>query len=178
MTAPAISPMAALAGLGGTLTNVVMSPVRRWNQSSTMHKIIALSAGAGIAYYLHKKEYADLPVAAAGLAAAWGTSALMHYPAVAGTVVQAPISVAPGALPATTPAALPAPIEEMTQQAEAVMSGMGAYKRQPSPHMRPQEQTVAWQQRRDVAQQPSRPESRTSPPQPSGGASKWAILDQ
>jgi hypothetical protein len=107
------NPLAGIAQLGTQLTRIAMSPLQRWQQTSFTHKIVAVGAGAGLAYYLHKKGMADLAVAGAGLAAAYGTSMVMHYPTVSQGVPAAAASA--GAAPA-----LPAPNVE----------GMAAYARQ------------------------------------------------
>jgi hypothetical protein len=117
------NPMAGLAGLAQTLSQLVSSPVQRFGQSTTIHKVIAVGAGAGTAYYLHKKGMADAAVAAAGIGAAYATSMAMHYPQVAAQ----PPAVAAGA----APPALPAPnaqADAMAQQAANVL-GMGTAPR-------------------------------------------------
>jgi hypothetical protein len=110
--AQAPNPLAGIAQMGSQLTQVAMSPLQRWQQATFAHKIVALGAGAGLAYYLHKRGMADLAVAGAGLAAAYGTSMVMHYPAVS--------QGAPAAAAAAAAPALPAPN----------VNGMAAYARQ------------------------------------------------
>jgi len=97
--------MMPMAGLGAGLTEILRAPISRWNQSSTMHKVIAAGAGAGLAYYLHQKGMADAAVAVAGVAGAYATSVVLHYPSMA----QQPAPVANGA-----PALLPAPAATAT----------------------------------------------------------------
>jgi hypothetical protein len=110
--------LAGLAGLSGMLTDVVKAPLARWNQSSTGHKVFAAVAGAGVAYYLHRKGMADVAVAATGVATAYATSMLLHYPAIArGGVVQN--GAAPPALPGAN-------VNAMNQQAQAMMNNGGA----------------------------------------------------
>jgi hypothetical protein len=115
------NPMAGLAGLAQTLSQLVSAPVQRFGQSTTIHKVIAVGAGAGTAYYLHKKGLADAAVAAAGIGAAYATSMVMHYPQVAGAQVPA---VANGAVPA-----LPAPQADAMAEQAATVLGMGAAPR-------------------------------------------------
>jgi hypothetical protein len=117
MYAQAPNPLAGIAQLGSQITQLAMSPLQRWQQATFTHKIVAVGAGAGLAYYLHKKGMADLAVAGAGLAAAYGTSMVMHYPAVT-QGVPAPAG-ANGAAPA-----LPAPnVEGMAHYARQAMGG-------------------------------------------------------
>lgn len=95
-----------MAGMGSGLTEVLRAPISRWNQSSTMHKVIAAGAGAGLAYYLHQKGMADAAVAVAGVAGAYAASMALHYPAMAQQPAIAPVQpVVNGALPASTDAA-------------------------------------------------------------------------
>lgn len=113
-------PTMALAQLGGQLQSLALSPVQRWQQASLTHKVIAVAAGAGMAWWLHKKGMDDLAVAAAGLGAAYGASALMHYPQVmtsAPTAAAAPVS--PQALPA-------AQVNNMAARAQAALTGATA----------------------------------------------------
>lgn len=119
MTYYAAQPM-PMAGMSGTLTEVLRAPITRWNQSSTIHKILAAGAGAGLAYYLHQKGMADAAVAAAGVAGAYATSMALHYP----TLAQQPALQPPPA-----PAALPAPAANQQQQS---MGGMIAASAAPS----------------------------------------------
>lgn len=106
------NPLAGLAQLGTQLTQVAMSPLQRWQQATFTHKIIAVGAGAGLAYYLHKKGMADLAIAGAGAAAAYGASMVMHYPAVSQGLPAPAAAAAAPALPA------------------ANVNGMAAYARQ------------------------------------------------
>jgi hypothetical protein len=102
------------------LTDVAKAPITRWRQSSTTHKVLAAGAGAGLAYYLHKRGMANAAVAVAGVAGAYAVSMVMHYP----TVAQAPQNGA--ALPngQTVAGALPpAQMQAMNQQAQAMMNG-------------------------------------------------------
>lgn len=110
-----------MAGMSGTLTEVVKAPISRWNQSSTIHKMLVAGAGAGLAYYLHQKGMADAAVAVAGVAGAYATSMALHYPVVSQQAVMAP---APAPIPAGLPAA-----NQTTQQP---MSGMVAASSTPS----------------------------------------------
>jgi hypothetical protein len=121
-------PMAGLAGLAGlaqTFSQLVSAPVQRFGQSTTVHKLIAVGAGAGTAYYLHKQGLADVTVAAAGIGAAYATSMVMHYPSVAGAQLPAANAAAPPALPA--PGANPQ-ADAMAEQAANVL-GMGQVPR-------------------------------------------------
>jgi hypothetical protein len=99
MTYYAAQPM-PMAGMGSGLTEIVKAPISRWNQSSTMHKILSAGAGAGLAYYLHQKGMADAAVAVAGIAGAYATSMALHYPAVAQQPALVSQPVANGLLPA------------------------------------------------------------------------------
>jgi hypothetical protein len=119
------NPMAGLAGLAQTFSQLVSAPVQRFGQSSTVHKLIAVGAGAGTAYYLHKQGLADVTVAAAGIGAAYATSMVMHYPGVSGAQLPAAAG-APPALPAPNGASPQA--DAMAQQAANVL-GMGAVPR-------------------------------------------------
>lgn len=94
------NPLAGLSQVGSQLSQIAMSPLQRWQQASLMHKIVALGAGAGLAYYLHKKGVEDLAVAGAGLATAYGASMVMHYPSMSrGVPTAAANGVASSALP-------------------------------------------------------------------------------
>jgi len=114
------NPLAALAGLpglSGVLSEVAKAPIARWNQSSMFHKLVAAGAGAGLAYYLHTKGMADAAVAVAGVAGAYATSMLLHYPTVARQVVNGGTGSA-----ATTAQALPpAQVAAMNQMAQQMM---------------------------------------------------------
>lgn len=115
-----LAALAGLSGLSGMLTDVAKAPITRWRQSSTTHKVIAAGAGAGLAYFLHKKGMANAAVAVAGVAGAYAVSMVMHYP----NVAQAPPNGA--ALPngQTVAGALPpAQMQAMNQQAQAMMNG-------------------------------------------------------
>jgi hypothetical protein len=117
MYGQAPNPLAGIAQLGTQLTSIAMSPLQRWQQASFTHKIVAVGAGAGLAYYLHKKGMADIAVAGAGLAAAYGTSMVMHYPAVSQGVPAMPAANA--AVPA-----LPAPnVDGMAHYARQALGG-------------------------------------------------------
>ena len=120
------TPMAGLAGLAQTFSQLVSAPVQRFGQSTTIHKLIAVGAGAGTAYYLHKQGLADVTVAAAGIGAAYATSMVMHYPTVAGGQLPAANGAA-AAAPALPPAA-DAQAEAMAQQAANAL-GMGQMPR-------------------------------------------------
>jgi hypothetical protein len=152
------NPMAGLAGLAQTLSQLVSAPVQRFGQSTTVHKIIAVGAGAGTAYYLHKKGLADATVAAAGIGAAYAASMVMHYPTVAGAP-QVAAGAAPPALPAPAGAQPSPQANSMAQQAEAVL-GMGAGPRQRSRRVRPRRRTAA----------------APDPMPPAAGSSRWAAL--
>jgi hypothetical protein len=78
-----ISGLSGLAGLSGVLSDVAKAPITRWSQSSMLHKLAAAGAGAGLAYYLHKRGMTDSAVAVAGVGGAYVASMLMHYPTVA-----------------------------------------------------------------------------------------------
>jgi hypothetical protein len=115
------NPMTALVGLSGMFQQLAVSPIKKWQQTSILHQIAAVGAGAGMAYYLHKKGVEDMVVAAAGLGTAYGTSMLMHYPG----VVQEAGLLGQGA---GQPNALPAgQSEDMAQQAESVLQGDGVF---------------------------------------------------
>ena len=102
MTYYAAQPM-PMAGMGGNLNEVFRAPISRWNQSSTMHKVLAAGAGAGLAYYLHQKGMADAAVAVAGVVGAYATSVALHYPVVSQQpAALPPPQVANGALPPAT----------------------------------------------------------------------------
>jgi len=112
------NPLAMLSGVSGlpdTIKNVAKAPLERWNQSSTTHKVVAASAGVALAYYLRKKGMADAAVAVAGVAAAYGTSMVLHVPSVTRGVP----AQAAGALP-------PAQVAAMNQQAQAAMNNQSA----------------------------------------------------
>lgn len=113
--------LGALGALGGSLRELAMAPVRRWGQAGFMHKVLAAGAGAGLAYYLHKKGMADVGVIAVGLGGAYAASALMHYPRVMQNSAAALPSGQPvaGALP-------PGQVSNMAAQAQAVMNGRAA----------------------------------------------------
>jgi len=81
--------------------------------------MIAAGAGAGLAYYLHKKGMADVAVAVAGIGGAYATSMVMHSRQVVQQATNGaalPNGQVVGALP-------PAQIESMVAQANAVMNG-------------------------------------------------------
>lgn len=115
------NPAAALAQVGNQLQRLASSPIRRWQQTSVTHKAFAIAAGAGMAWWLHKKGMDDLAVAAAAVGAAYGTSAIMHYPAVMQTTGQPQQAVMnPQALP-------PAHVNGMAARAQsALQAGNGA----------------------------------------------------
>jgi len=180
---PQMAALGALGALGGTLRDLAMSPVRRWGQASFTHKIIAAGAGAGLAYYLHKKGMADVAVAVVGLGGAYATSMLMH----SREVVQAPANgaalpngqQAAGALPA-------AQVQDMAAQAAAVMNGQGNGA---SNGMGGQWGALAAPQGAAAApvgappQPAPQPRAVGAPPAPAprqpssgGGGSKWAAL--
>lgn len=57
----------------------LLSPLHRWHLASPAHKLTALAAGAGVAYYTHtRKEWEPWKVAVAGVGAAYGTSLILH----------------------------------------------------------------------------------------------------
>jgi hypothetical protein len=184
---PQMAALGALGALGGTLRNLAMSPVRRWGQATMTHKIIAAGAGAGLAYYLHKKGMADVAVAVVGLGGAYATSMLMH----SREVIQTPANGAvlpngqqvAGSLPASQ-------VQNMAAQAAAVMNGqsngasngmsgqwgaLGPARGAPSaPVGSPQQsspQQSSPQQQQVVGSPPA-----SVPRQPSGGGSKWSAL--
>ena len=176
---PQMAALGALGALGGTLRDLAMAPVRRWGQASTTHKIIAAGAGAGLAYYLHKKGMADVAVALLGVGGAYATSALMHSRQVASNGANgAALTTAPaaGALP-------PAQVQNMAAEAAAVMNngsngsnGMsgsrwGSLAPAAAPPVTP------------VGSPPQRPQQPVGAPaapvgasQASGDGSKWALL--
>lgn len=179
---PQMAALGALGALGGTLRDLAMSPVRRWGQASVTHKIIAAGAGAGLAYFLHKKGMADAAVAVAGLGGAYATSMMMHSREIVGTPANGAAlpngQQAAGALPA-------AQVQNMAAQAQAVMNGqsngssngmsgqwgaLGPVKNNASqpvgapPASAPQPQPVG---------APKAPAPRQSA---AGGGSKWAAL--
>jgi hypothetical protein len=143
------APTVALAQFGGQMQRLAMSPIQRWQQASLMHKVIAAAAGAGMAWWLHNKGMDDLAVAAAALGTAYGTSALMHYPAVSQAApapqqavmhpqalpaaqvnsmaarAQAALTSAPAALPGTS---APAPATNQNVAAPTPMSGVRSKK--------------------------------------------------
>jgi hypothetical protein len=191
---PQMAALGALGALGGTLRDLAMSPVRRWGQASFTHKIIAAGAGAGLAYYLHKKGMADVAVAVVGLGGAYATSMLMH----SREVVQTPANGA--ALPNGQPVAgaLPAAqVQSMAEQAAAVMNGQsngasnglsgqwgalaapqGVSQGNPqSAHQGVHSAPVGAQPQPQPQPQPvgAPPTSAPSAPR-SGGGSKWAAL--
>jgi len=73
--------ISSLSGIPTALVDLAISPVKRWQAASPIHKLIALGSGAAAAYYLHQKGMTDAAVAAAALGAAYSTSMVMHYPA-------------------------------------------------------------------------------------------------
>lgn len=109
-----LAALAGLSGLSGVLNDVAKAPITRWNQSSMLHKIIAAGAGAGLAYYLHTKGMADGAVAVAGVAGAYATSMLMHYPAVARQAMAGAGAPGAQALP-------PAQVAAMNQVAQQML---------------------------------------------------------
>lgn len=117
---PQMAALGALGALGGSLRELAMAPVRRWGQAGLFHKVLAAGAGAGLAYYLHKRGMADAAVAVVGLGGAYAASALMHYPKVMQNGGAALVNGQPvaGALPA-------AHVDNMVAQAQAVMNGNG-----------------------------------------------------
>lgn len=118
---PQMAALGALGALGGSLREMAMAPVRRWGQTGFMHRVIAAGAGAGLAYYFHKKGMADVGVVAVGLGGAYAASALMHYP----QVMQNGGAALPGGQPSA--GALPAgQVNNMTAQAQAMMNGNAA----------------------------------------------------
>jgi hypothetical protein len=161
---PQMAALGALGALGGTLRELAMSPVRRWGQASIMHKVIAAGAGAGLAYYLHKRGMHDVAVAVIGLGGAYAASAVMHYPEVAR-------STANGALPATQPvsgALPPAQVQSMAAQAQNVMNNAGALAPAAPGGAQPQEQ-----QPTVIGATPPQPQAQAAAPM---GSSKWALL--
>lgn len=128
-------PTMALAQLGGQLQSLALSPIQRWQQASLTHKVLAVAAGAGMAWWLHNKGMDDLAVAAAGVGAAYGASALMHYPQV---MTAAPVA---GAAP-VSPQALPAAqVNGMAARAQAALTSgtapLPAPPAQPQPASQP-----------------------------------------
>lgn len=109
-----LAALAGLSGLSGVLNDVAKAPIARWNQSSILHKVIAAGAGAGLAYYLHTKGMADGAVAVAGVAGAYATSMLMHYPAVARQAMAGAGAPGAQALP-------PAQVAAMNQTAQQML---------------------------------------------------------
>lgn len=117
MTYYAAQPMPMMPGMSGVLAEVLKAPISRWNQSSTIHKVLAAGAGAGLAYFLHQKGMADPAVAVAGIAGAYATSMALHYP----TMAQQPAALQPpqpaaaitGGLPAAATAAQEQPVSGM-----------------------------------------------------------------
>jgi hypothetical protein len=97
-----------------TLSTLALAPLQRWAQTPLMHKVVMAGAGAGVAYYLHKKGMADAAVAAGGVGAAYGASMLMHAPALMGPV--------PNGAQAAAPALPPAQVNGMVQRAQAALS--------------------------------------------------------
>lgn len=109
------NPLAGISQVGSQLSQIAMSPLNRWQQASIAHKLIAIGAGAGLAYYLHKRGMDDLAVAGAGLAAAYGASIVMHYPAVSS-------GASPVAANGSASAALPPPsVDGMVANARAAL---------------------------------------------------------
>jgi len=160
---PQMAALGALGALGGTLRELAMSPVRRWGQASVMHKIIAAGAGAGLAYYLHKRGMHDVAVAAVGLGGAYAASALMHYPDV--TRATGNGAALPGAQPA---GALPAAqVQDMAAQAQSVMNNTGSLT---AAAAAPQQQGGV------IGAAAPQPQAQATVPGLSGGSSKWAML--
>ena len=111
--------LGALGALGGSLRELAMAPVKRWSQTTVFHKILAAGAGAGLAYYLHKRGMTDVAVAVVGLGGAYTASAIMHYPQVmqngGGSMLGNGQGIS-GMLPAGR-------VNDMVAQAQAVMNG-------------------------------------------------------
>jgi hypothetical protein len=110
--------VAALAGLPNMFQQLATSPVRRWQQAGIGHKAIMIGAGVAAAYLLHRSGADDLVAAAAGVGTAYGSSMLMHYPAVSNATVVAPANNSVPALPS-------APMQQRVDQAQHVLQSMG-----------------------------------------------------
>jgi hypothetical protein len=96
------------------LSALALAPMQRWSQTPVMHKLIMAGAGAGVAYYLHKRGLTDATVAVGGIGAAYGASMLMHAPAIVGAPMQsngAPVLALP-----------PAQVNGMIERAQAALS--------------------------------------------------------
>jgi len=88
----------ALSGLSESLGRLALSPIQRWRDATPIHKLLALGAAAGSAYYFHSKGADEKTVALTAVGAAYGASLLLHYPSVMGPQGQAqagPVVVPP-----------------------------------------------------------------------------------
>ncbi|MHC4119761.1 MAG: hypothetical protein ACYSWO_19865 [Planctomycetota bacterium] len=161
---PQMAALGALGALGGSLRDMAMSPVRNWSQASLSHKIIAAGAGAGLAYYLHKRGMGDATVAALGVGGAYATSVLMHSRQM---VSQDPGALANGQAAGVLPSSQ---VQDMAAQANAVMNGSGGANGQWSA-LGPSSGAVAPQQPPVTAPVPPAPTANTGV-----GGSQWAAL--
>lgn len=112
--------VAALAGLPNMFQQLAVSPIKNWQQAGIGHKVIMIGSGVGVAYLLRRQGADDLVAAAAGLGAAYSSSMLMHYPAVAQRTMAAPTNNAGQ----TTPAISSNQMQQMVQRAENVLQEM------------------------------------------------------
>jgi hypothetical protein len=109
-----MSALSSLMGIPQTLTQLATAPVARWQQAGTLHKLLSVGVGAGLAYYFHQKGMTDVAVAAVGLGSAYGASMLLH----SSTILREQHT------PVVTVAS-PAQVDAMAQQSERVLSGLG-----------------------------------------------------
>jgi len=95
--------------VGSSLIPWLFAPLSRWHLASPVHKLVAVAAGAGVAYYVHtKRGWAPWQVTAAGVGTAYTTSLALHtaalvHASIAQAQAQAVLAAAPQAK-----AALPA----------------------------------------------------------------------
>lgn len=65
--------------MSSPLVQWLMAPLNRWHLASPLHKLLALGAGAGVAYYVRtRKDWTPAKTAMAGVGAAYGASLLIH----------------------------------------------------------------------------------------------------
>lgn len=170
---PQMAALGALGALGGSLRDMAMAPVRNWSQASLSHKIIAAGAGAGLAYYFHKRGMGDVAVAALGVGGAYATSMLMHSRQMMNDPTNGPLAngQTAGSLPA-------AQVQDMAAQANAVINGAGngAGNGQWSA-LGPASNGVAPQQPQAPQQPPVAAPAPQGPSSMTGvGGSKWSAL--